>query len=101
MVHDDVYPPDRIDDALTHYFRPGSLNALRKLALLWMAGPTEEAQDVRHDHPKARLIADRMRCPTLGRSHRHAAAASSTAPAARGSMPGLLPGSGRSIPRSP
>lgn len=42
MVHGDVYPPDRIDDALTHYFRPGNLNALRELALLWMADRTEE-----------------------------------------------------------
>ena len=42
MVHGDVYPPDRIDDALTHYFRPGNINALRELALLWMADRTEE-----------------------------------------------------------
>ena len=42
MVHGNIYPPDRIDAALTHYFRPGNLNALRELALLWMADRTEE-----------------------------------------------------------
>ncbi|WP_249161396.1 hypothetical protein [Actinospica acidithermotolerans] len=42
MVHGNIYPPDRIDAALTHYFRPGNLTALRELALLWMADRTEE-----------------------------------------------------------
>lgn len=42
MVHGNIYPPDRIDAALTHYFRPGNLSALRELALLWMADRTEE-----------------------------------------------------------
>ena len=37
MVHGNVYPPNRIDAALTHYFRPGNLTALRELALLWVA----------------------------------------------------------------
>jgi two-component system sensor histidine kinase KdpD len=37
MAHGNVYPPDRIDAALTHYFRPGNLTALRELALLWLA----------------------------------------------------------------
>jgi two-component system, OmpR family, sensor histidine kinase KdpD len=42
MVHGNVYPPDRIDAALTHYFRPGNLTALRELALLWLADRVEE-----------------------------------------------------------
>ncbi|MFE3774968.1 DUF4118 domain-containing protein [Streptomyces sp. NPDC059122] len=42
MVHGNVYPPDRIDVALTHYFRPGNLTALRELALLWVADRVEE-----------------------------------------------------------
>jgi two-component system sensor histidine kinase KdpD len=42
MVHGNIYPTDRIDAALTHYFRPGNLSALRELALLWMADRTEE-----------------------------------------------------------
>jgi K+-sensing histidine kinase KdpD len=32
MVHGNIYPTDRIDAALTHYFRPWNLNALRQLA---------------------------------------------------------------------
>ncbi len=51
MVHGNVYPPDRIEAALTHYFRPGNLTALRELALLWVADRTEEGlQRYRADH---------------------------------------------------
>lgn len=42
MVAGDIYPPDRIDVALSHYFRPGNLTGLRELALLWMAGRVDE-----------------------------------------------------------
>jgi two-component system, OmpR family, sensor histidine kinase KdpD len=42
MAHGNVYPPDRIDAALTHYFRPGNLTALRELALLWLADRVDE-----------------------------------------------------------
>nr|WP_275403957.1 universal stress protein [Pseudonocardia acidicola] len=44
MVHGNVYPPDRVETALTHYFRPGNLTALRELALLWVADRVEEVQ---------------------------------------------------------
>jgi two-component system, OmpR family, sensor histidine kinase KdpD len=51
MAHGNVYPPDRIDTALTHYFRPGNLTALRELALLWLAGRVEEGlQRYRAEH---------------------------------------------------
>ena len=42
MVHGNVYPPDRVESALTHYFRPGNLTALRELALLWLANRVDE-----------------------------------------------------------
>jgi two-component system, OmpR family, sensor histidine kinase KdpD len=42
MLHGNVYPPDRVELALTHYFRPGNLTALRELALLWVADRVEE-----------------------------------------------------------
>lgn len=42
MVAGDIYPPDRIDAALSHYFRPGNLTGLRELALLWVAGRVDE-----------------------------------------------------------
>ena len=51
MVHGNVYPPDRIEAALTHYFRPGNLTALRELALLWLADRVEEGlQRYRTEH---------------------------------------------------
>ena len=51
MVHGNVYPADRIDVALTHFFRPGNLTALRELALLWVADRVEEGlQRYRIEH---------------------------------------------------
>ncbi|MFD4138591.1 DUF4118 domain-containing protein [Streptomyces sp. NPDC058572] len=51
MVHGDIYPPDRIGTALTHYFRLGNLTALRELALLWLADRVEEGlQRYRAEH---------------------------------------------------
>ena len=51
MVHGNVYPPDRIEAALSHYFRPGNLTALRELALLWLADRVEEGlQRYRAEH---------------------------------------------------
>ncbi|MFF3440720.1 DUF4118 domain-containing protein [Streptosporangium sp. NPDC002721] len=38
VARGDVYTPERADAALSKYFRPGNLTALRELALLWMAG---------------------------------------------------------------
>ncbi|MGX2993800.1 DUF4118 domain-containing protein [Streptomyces sp. JNUCC 64] len=37
MAHGNVYGADRVDAALSNYFRPGNLMALRELALLWVA----------------------------------------------------------------
>ncbi|MDK1342509.1 sensor histidine kinase KdpD [Streptomyces sp. 378] len=37
MAHGNVYQPDKVDAALSHYFRLGNLTALRELALLWVA----------------------------------------------------------------
>ncbi|WP_346958558.1 DUF4118 domain-containing protein [uncultured Arthrobacter sp.] len=37
-----IVPPDRIDAALSNYFRPGNLAALRELALLWLADRVDE-----------------------------------------------------------
>ncbi|GAA3422094.1 sensor histidine kinase KdpD [Streptosporangium vulgare] len=38
MAHGNVYAPERVDAALSKYFRLGNLTALRELALLWVAG---------------------------------------------------------------
>ena len=51
MVAGEIYPPNRIDTALSHYFRPGNLIALRELALLWLADRVDEGlQQYRSEH---------------------------------------------------
>ncbi|ARP72742.1 sensor histidine kinase [Streptomyces pluripotens] len=42
MAHGNVYRPDKVDAALSNYFRPGNLTALRELALLWVADRADE-----------------------------------------------------------
>ncbi|MGI9005339.1 MAG: DUF4118 domain-containing protein [Streptosporangiaceae bacterium] len=42
MAHGNVYPAEKIDAALNHYFRAGNLSALRELALLWLADRVDE-----------------------------------------------------------
>lgn len=38
-----VYPAERVDAALSNYFRLGNLTALRELALLWLADEVDQA----------------------------------------------------------
>jgi len=46
-----VYPAERIDAALSNYFRLGNLTALRELALLWLADEVDSAlKDYRTEH---------------------------------------------------
>ncbi|WP_250279859.1 DUF4118 domain-containing protein, partial [Frankia sp. Cppng1_Ct_nod] len=45
LAHGNVYPADKIDAALGHYFRVGNLTALRELALLWVADKVDEQLD--------------------------------------------------------
>ncbi len=42
MAHGNIYPAEKIDAALNHYFRTGNLSALRELALLWLANKVDE-----------------------------------------------------------
>jgi two-component system, OmpR family, sensor histidine kinase KdpD len=51
MAHGNIYPPEKIDAALTNYFRAGNLTALRELALLWLADKVDEGlQRYRSEH---------------------------------------------------
>jgi two-component system, OmpR family, sensor histidine kinase KdpD len=51
MAHGNIYPAEKIDAALTHYFRAGNLAALRELALLWLADKVDEGlQRYREEH---------------------------------------------------
>src|SRR5215468_5583046 len=62
MAHGNVYQLDRIDAALSNYFRPGNLTALRELALLWVADAVEDnLQRYREEHGIARKWETRER----------------------------------------
>src|SRR5437899_7119691 len=51
MAHGNIYQPDKVDAALSNYFRPGNLTALREIALLWLADSVEEGlQKYREQH---------------------------------------------------
>ena len=43
LSHGNVYAPERVDAALSNYFRPGNLTALREMALLWLADQVDAA----------------------------------------------------------
>lgn len=46
-----VYPAERIDAALSNYFRLGNLTALRELALIWLADEVDQALNTyRREH---------------------------------------------------
>jgi two-component system sensor histidine kinase KdpD len=45
MAHGNVYLPEKVDAALSNYFRVGNLTALRELALLWVADKVDEQLD--------------------------------------------------------
>ncbi|HSF97984.1 MAG TPA: ATP-binding protein, partial [Ornithinibacter sp.] len=49
--HGNVYRPEKVDAALSNYFRVGNLSALRELALLWLADRVDEGMGrYRADH---------------------------------------------------
>ncbi|WP_156688293.1 sensor histidine kinase [Mycobacterium sp. Marseille-P9652] len=51
LSHGNVYAAERIDAALSNYFRRGNLTALRELALLWLADQVDTAlAKYRSDH---------------------------------------------------
>ncbi|MFC3980227.1 DUF4118 domain-containing protein [Streptosporangium jomthongense] len=45
MAHGNIYLPEKVDAALSNYFRVGNLTALRELALLWVAGKVDDQLD--------------------------------------------------------
>ena len=42
MAHGNIYASEKVDAALSNYFRTGNLTALRELALLWLADSVDE-----------------------------------------------------------
>ncbi|WP_320780000.1 ATP-binding protein [Streptomyces sp. CRN 30] len=62
MAHGNVYQPDKIDAALSNYFRPGNLTALRELALLWVADRADEyLTEYRSRHRVSKIWGSRER----------------------------------------
>ena len=53
LAHGNVYAPERIDAALSNYFRQGNLTALRELALLWLADQVDANQGANRDRSVA------------------------------------------------
>ncbi|HEY5855101.1 MAG TPA: sensor histidine kinase KdpD [Aldersonia sp.] len=43
LAHGNVYAAEKVDAAMSNYFRPGNLTALRELALLWLADQVDAA----------------------------------------------------------
>ncbi|MFF4907261.1 ATP-binding protein [Streptomyces sp. NPDC001260] len=62
MAHGNIYTPDKVDAALSNYFRPGNLTALRELALLWVADRVDEyLQRYRSEHRVSKIWGSRER----------------------------------------
>ncbi|MEU6220302.1 sensor histidine kinase KdpD [Streptomyces sp. NPDC047022] len=62
MAHGNIYKPDKVDAALSNYFRPGNLTALRELALLWVADRVDEYLNAyRSEHQVSKIWGSRER----------------------------------------
>ncbi|MER6355993.1 sensor histidine kinase KdpD [Streptomyces sp. NPDC001634] len=62
MAHGNIYKPDKVDAALSNYFRPGNLTALRELALLWVADRVDEYLNAyRSEHRVSKIWGSRER----------------------------------------
>ncbi|MFC5723620.1 ATP-binding protein [Streptomyces gamaensis] len=62
MAHGNIYKSDKVDAALSNYFRPGNLTALRELALLWTADRVDEyLRQYRAEHDVSRIWQARER----------------------------------------
>ncbi len=62
MAHGNIHQPDQVDAALSSYFRPGNLAALRELALLWVADRVDaHLQRYRSEHAVSAIWGSRER----------------------------------------
>jgi len=63
MLHGNIYPAERVNQALTHFFRTDNLIALRELALRFLADETDEElleHLRRHESPSIWETAERI-----------------------------------------
>ncbi|MGW7542332.1 DUF4118 domain-containing protein [Streptomyces sp. NPDC054770] len=62
MAHGNIYKSDKVDAALSNYFRPGNLTALRELALLWVADRVDAyLTEYRSEHQVSAIWGSRER----------------------------------------
>ncbi|MCD7438934.1 sensor histidine kinase KdpD [Streptomyces lincolnensis] len=62
MAHGNIYRSDKVDAALSNYFRPGNLTALRELALLWVADRVDAyLTEYRSEHQVSTIWGSRER----------------------------------------
>ncbi|MEU5310968.1 sensor histidine kinase KdpD [Streptomyces sp. NPDC021562] len=62
MAHGNIYKSDKVDAALSNYFRPGNLTALRELALLWVADRVDAyLTEYRSEHQVSTIWGSRER----------------------------------------
>jgi two-component system sensor histidine kinase KdpD len=69
MAHGNIYTADKIDAALSRYFREGNLTALRELALLWLADRVDEGLERyrdQHDIDSTWATRERIVVPVSG-----------------------------------
>jgi two-component system sensor histidine kinase KdpD len=69
MAHGNIYSADKIDAALSRYFREGNLTALRELALLWLADRVDEGLERyrdQHDIDSTWATRERIVVPVSG-----------------------------------
>ncbi|MFF1687989.1 MULTISPECIES: ATP-binding protein [unclassified Streptomyces] len=62
MAHGNIYKSDKVDAALSNYFRPGNLTALRELALLRVADRVDAClTEYRSEHQVSKIWGSRER----------------------------------------
>ncbi|WP_418064177.1 ATP-binding protein [Pimelobacter simplex] len=69
MAHGNIYAADKIDAALSRYFREGNLTALRELALLWLADRVDEGLEryrAQHEIDSTWATRERVIVPVSG-----------------------------------
>ncbi len=69
MAHGNIYAADKVDAALSNYFREGNLTALRELALLWLADRVDEGLERyrdQHDIAASWPTRERVLVPVSG-----------------------------------
>ncbi len=93
MAHGNVYAPDKVDAALSNYFREGNLTALRELALLWLADRVDAALEgyrAQHDISSSWPARERVVAALAGGTEAEAVARRAARIASRGAGGELL-----------